>query len=129
MSALRSWLGRPDAAPASRETVDTLIDWLTPDQVITLAGLHGAPPGVANAVVQLLPFGSRTSLEELGLVVPDEQASDQGGRRRVVLTPLAYDVMSVLAARSLADPDGVADWTRRAEIAATFPETGRNEQG
>lgn len=128
MSAVKSWRRRSAEGRASRETVTETIDWLTPDQITTLAGLHGAPREVALAVVQLLPFGSRASFEELGLVRPDDAAAGVGHRRRLVLTELAYDVMSALAARAVADPSSVEDWTRQAEIAAALTEESREGQ-
>ena len=117
MSNRRSWFTRPGTPAVNNNDIAEVIDYLTPDLQATLAGLHDAPPAVATAVVQLLPFGSRAALGELGLAVtcgPDSDAT----RRSVMLTPLACQVMAELAARAVADPGGVDEWTRQAQLAA-----------
>lgn len=117
MSNHKSWFTRPTAPAVQHDDIAEVIDYLTPDLQGTLAGLHDAPPAVATAVVQLLPFGSRAALGELGLAVtcsPDSEAT----HRSVALTPLAYQVMAELSARAVADPGGVEDWTRQAQLAA-----------
>lgn len=93
--------------------------FLTPRLRATLAGLHGAPESVAEATVQLLPFGSRAALEALNppLAVCGRPI-DEFGRRSLSLTPFAYEVMAAAAAAESADPPGSPDWDRRFEAAA-----------
>lgn len=117
MSNRKSRFTRPATPAANNDDIAEVIDYMTPDLQATLAGLHDAPSAVATAVVQLLPFGSRAALGELGLVVTCGSASD-ATRRSVALTPLAYQVMAELAARAVADPGGVDEWTRQAQLAA-----------
>jgi hypothetical protein len=116
MSSPKSWFTRP-AMPAVQHDVAEAIEYLTPDLQATLAGLHDTPPAVATAVVQLLPFGSRAALGELGLAMACGTDSD-AGRRSITLTPFAYQVMAELSARAVADPGGVDEWTRQAQLAA-----------
>jgi len=117
MSNRKPWFSRPATPAAADDDIAEIIDYLTPDLQITLAGLHDAPPAVATAVVQLLPFGSRAALGELGLAVTCGPESD-ATRRSVALTPLACRVMAELAARAVADQSGVDEWTRQAQLAA-----------
>ena len=112
-----SWFTRPATSAVTSDDIAEVIDYLTPDLQTTLAGLHDCPPAVATAVVQLLPFGSRAALGELGLAVTCASDSD-ATRRSVTLTPLAYQVMTELAARAVADPGGVDEWTRQAQLTA-----------
>jgi hypothetical protein len=118
MSNRKAWFSRQAPPTVTENDISEVIDYLTPDLQATLAGLHNAPPAVATAVVQLLSFGSRAALGELGLVVTCGSASD-ATRRSVALTPLGYQVMAELAARIVADPGGVEEWTRQAQLAAT----------
>ena len=107
-------LGSDDALSAS----DALA-FLHPDLCATLANLHGAPRSVAEATVQLLPFGSRAALETLNppLAIAG-RAVDEEGHRPLTLTPFAYEVMAAAAAVAEADPVAVEDWTQRAKAAA-----------
>jgi hypothetical protein len=117
MDAIRAWFHRPEPSSGRRaEAVDIVAHWLTPDLVLTLGSLHEAPPAVADAVVQLLPFGSRAALEELGLALPGTDGADRG-RRPVTLAPLAYEVMAVASAR-IEPPAEADEWTRLAQRAA-----------
>ena len=120
MSTSKLWLRRPEVPAVAQDAIQGVLDWLTPDQVATLGGLHEAPESVASSVVQLLPFGTRASWEELGLLnmTGSPAGTAAGHRQPVELTPLAYSVMAVLARRAVANPDGVEDWTRQAELAA-----------
>ena len=117
MSNAKSWFTRSAMPAVGNDDIAEVIDYLTPDLQATLAGLHDAPPAVATAVVQLLPFGSRAALGELGLVVTCGSDADST-RRSMTLTPLGYQVMAELAARAVADPGGVDEWTRKAQLAA-----------
>lgn len=107
-------------AGRTSRTAAEVLQFLTPDLRATLASLHGAPRSVAEATMQLLPFGSRAALETvdppiasaLGRIVGEE------GHRPLTLTPFAYEVMAAAAAAANADPDGVDEWARRAGQAA-----------
>jgi len=101
--------------------INGVYSFLTPDLCTTLASLHGAPRSVAEATVQLLPFGSRAALESTDppLAVAAGGGSRDGEHRRLELTPLAYQVMAYAAAAADADPAGVDEWTHRAQIAAS----------
>jgi hypothetical protein len=87
-----------DAAPATGcfKPRQELIAGLSPRAVSVLAGLHGVPKSVAEATMQLLPFGSRAGLEAKGLVVREKD--DQGGEF-LRLTPNAYKAMGQAAAQ------------------------------
>src|SRR4051794_23766015 len=104
--------GGQERVPAQ---VAEILAWLTPDLKTTLASLDGAPPGVATAVVQLLPFALRAVLVERELAKPP---GDGAVCAVAELTPLAYHVMSAAALEASANPGAVADWLRRAEEAA-----------
>lgn len=110
-----------DEAPtgsAGRSAVEVL-QYLTNDLRATLASLHGAPRSVAEATMQLLPFGSRAALEtvEPPIAVAASRAVGDDVHRPLTLTPFAYEVMAAAAAAEEADPDGVDEWARRAERA------------
>ncbi len=113
-TSLTAWLRRPLALPAPRPSMSAneALDWLTPDLLTTLGNLDGAPPPVAQAVAQLLPFGSRVALEDLGVIVRGD-CVDQHGRCRLEFTPFGYQVVAAAGARAEADPGGVADWVER----------------
>jgi hypothetical protein len=98
----------------------TLVDCLTPDVVTSLVNLHHVPDDVTNAVVQLLPIGTRFALIGAELAEP---ADIVAGRQKIRLTPLAYEVMEYLATHE--DPDSnFEDWTRAEEehVSAHFAE-------
>lgn len=103
-----------DERPAAR-----VLPFLTPDLRATLASLHRAPRSVAEATIQLLPFGSRTALEtvEPPLAVAAGRPVGDEGHRPLTLTAFAYEVMAAAAAAADADPAGVDEWARRAERA------------
>jgi hypothetical protein len=128
MDAIRAWFHRPEPSSGRRaEAVDIVAHWLTPDLVLTLGSLHEAPPAVADAVVQLLPFGSRAALEELGLALPGTDGADRG-RRPVTLAPLAYEVMAVASARIEPGPAEADEWTRLAQRAAHPGQASNGQQ-
>jgi hypothetical protein len=99
---------------------DVALTFLHPDLCAILASLHGAPRSVAEATIQLLPFGSRAALEATDppLAVASPTWEEGSDHRPLALTPFAYEVMAVAAAAADADPAGVEDWTRRAQAAA-----------
>ncbi len=108
-----------ESAPAGggrRRTAAEVLPFLHEDLSATLASLHGAPASIAQATIQLLPFGSRAALETLGLATP-AHAVDADGHRTLTLTSLAYEVMAEVAAVDEADPAGVSYWAHRAELA------------
>ena len=70
-----------------------LLEYLPARLIVILAGLHGASTRVAEATVQLLPFGSRAALEAADMAV----GRDVKGVRVLTLTPLAYEVMAEAA--------------------------------
>jgi hypothetical protein len=108
-----------DAMTADRPAGEVL-RYLTPDLRETLANLHGAPRSVAEATVQLLPFGSRAALEAVEPPLAVAGGDPGGGERHrpLTLTPFAYEVIAAAAAAADADPAGVDEWTLRAERAA-----------
>jgi len=63
-SRIRPQRGDNVARGLKRSATDVLA-YLHPDLCATFASLHGAPRSVAEATVQLLPFGSRAALETL----------------------------------------------------------------
>jgi hypothetical protein len=96
---------------------DKILEWFTPDLVDVLASLDEAPVALANAVVQLLPFGSRAALEDHGLATR-EAAPRGGGSPSLLLTPLGFQVMAAAAARAADETQ--AAYVRRAERAAAM---------
>jgi hypothetical protein len=106
-------------ARGPERSVTDVLAFLHPDLCGTLAGLHGAPRSVAEATVQLLPFGSRAALETLNppLAIAGECLDDEG-HRALTLTPFAYEVMAAAAAAAEADPQAVDEWSERARLAA-----------
>ena len=93
-----------------------VLESLPPRLVKILATLDGAPQAVAEATVQLLPFGSRAGLETTGCAVPGEFLDDLG-HRSLRLTPLAYEVMAAAAARVEGNRDVMREWEARAQRA------------
>ncbi|GAA4705960.1 hypothetical protein GCM10023215_52540 [Pseudonocardia yuanmonensis] len=91
--------------------------YLTPDLLTVLASLHGVSRSIAEASIQLLPFGSRSALEALDLAKAGP-AIDAEGHRSLLLTEFAYEVMA--AAKELADdcPAAASDWTAEADEVA-----------
>lgn len=97
MTAAR-WLGRSlrrDRVAGDSETPVEKLGYLPPEAQDALASLHGAPASVCQAVVQLLPLGSRIALEQSGLA---RERDVPGDHYRLVLTPMAYEVMEAAAA-------------------------------
>lgn len=97
-----------------------VLEYLSPQLVRILGGLDGAPESVAQATVQLLPFGSRAALEALGLAVAGDEIDDTT-HRYLKLTPLAFLVMAE-AAHRLDAPDALdEDLDQRAARALGLP--------
>jgi len=117
-SVIRPQRGDIGARGNWRPPTDVLA-FLHPDLCATLASLHGAPRSVAEATVQLLPFGSRAALETLNppLAIAGECIDDEG-HRAITLTPFAYEVMAAAAAVAEADPQAIDEWSDRARLAA-----------
>jgi hypothetical protein len=107
--------------PADRMPAE-ILEYLTPRLRAVLANLDGAPEAVCQAAVQLLPFGSRASLEATGLAVAGEDV-DGHGHRSLLLTPKAFAVMAEAAAQVHAAPPRVSaeEWDRRAARALAGP--------
>src|SRR5690349_9257250 len=110
---------REVADRGSVRSAEGVLDFLHADLRTTLASLYGAPKSVAEATVQLLPFGSRAALETLNppLAVYGEPIDDEG-HRALMLTPFAYEVMAAAAAAAESDPEAVENWGERAKVAA-----------
>jgi hypothetical protein len=116
----RTGLRRREAADQGpKRSATAVLEFLHPELCATLASLHGAPRSVAEATIQLLPFGSRAALETLNppLAVAGAPIDDEG-HRALALTPFAYEVMAAAAAADEADPQKVQEWGERAREAA-----------
>jgi hypothetical protein len=88
---------RDDLDGLSTMSASEAAQFLTPDLRLFLADLDGAPPSIAQAAVQLLPFGSRSALLAIGLVTADGRtgtAAEPG----LQLTDLAFEVIAEAAA-------------------------------
>jgi hypothetical protein len=111
---------REVAAQGPKRSATEVLEFLHPELCATLASLHGAPRSVAEATVQLLPFGSRAALETLNppLAIAGEPIDDEG-HRALALMPFAYDVMAAAAAVAESDPQTVHEWSERAQRAAS----------
>ncbi len=95
------------------EDPQAVLSWLTPDLLATWAALHEAPPAIAQAVAQLLPFGSRAGLEELGLIACKGSANE-AGHYRLRITPFGYAVMKAAAENSEQGLDKrLSEWEER----------------
>ena len=108
---------RPDGH-GGRAAAD-VIRFLTPDLVDFLVDLRGAPASIAQAAIQLLPFGSRSALLATGLATCPDRGEEASGAGRLQLTPLAYEVMAEAAGR--ADQDEIHLLAARARAAAGLP--------
>jgi hypothetical protein len=109
---------RHDPSPLAPSPVgppEEVLRWLTPSLLGVLASLHGAPRDLAEASIQLLPFGSRAALEDRGLAVPVGDEAD--GFRALRLTDFAFDVMAAAAAAAESSPASVDELEDRADAA------------
>jgi hypothetical protein len=101
----RSGGGRGSWRPTTGRTAAEVLTYLPDELIATLASLDTAPRSLAEAAVQLLPFGSRAAMEEMNppLAVA---ATDVGseGFKPLTLTDFAFDVMAEAAASLEANP-------------------------
>jgi hypothetical protein len=84
-------------SPSTKAAVEAA-QFLTPDLRHFLADLDGAPPSIAQAAVQLLPFGSRSALVAIGLATADGSGNGPEGETGLRLTDLALEVIAQAAA-------------------------------
>ena len=106
---------RPGQTSAGLSAAEVL-EYLPADLIAILASLHGAPKSLAQATIQLLPFGSRAALEEMqpALASADGPASSDGFRR-LTLTDFAFAVIAEASAAQDADPQALAEESKRAD--------------
>ena len=104
----------PDQVVLGGGSDEDLLAGLNDRLIRVLAGLHGAPCAVAEATVQLLPFGSRAGLEAAELATLEQ---DENGQDFLRLEPAAYAAMAQAAARADGTADAVIEWERRLERA------------
>ena len=71
---------------------------LTPDLVETLCLLEDAPPGVAEATIALLPYGSRSNLAAHGIV--GRISADRGAATAIEITEYGWSVIAACAQRA-----------------------------
>jgi hypothetical protein len=122
MKTMRSWMRRvPEQAaevvPEHGLTPEVAVTYLDDELATTLGNLDGAPAGIADSVMQLLPLGSRASVLQLGIVeeIPVGADDDTYGLR---VTSYGYQVILAAARHNDADPSAVRDWTEQATLAA-----------
>lgn len=119
---------RPDASGDRRCSAAEVLKYLPPDLLAVLASLHGVPRSLANATIQLLPFGSRTALECMDPSLADPgPATSSDGHRSLILTDFAFDVIAEAHAAAEANPKAVSDWTARADEVARMVATPRSK--
>ena len=70
---------------------------LTPEQVETLSLLDDVPPGVAEATIALMPFGSRVNLAAYGIIAA--VSADSGAATDIEITPYGAAVIAACAER------------------------------
>jgi hypothetical protein len=96
---------------------------LTPELIETLCLLHDAPPGVAEATIALLPYGSRSNLAAHGIIGGIPARKDAAAAIRV--TEYGRQVFAACArhAGDCGDTDehpSVGAPTQRAELVAAW---------
>lgn len=117
------------AVAGEQRTAVDVLPFLPPDLVGVLASLHGTPRLLAEATIQLLPFGSRAALEEMKPpLATTGPMIDAEGHRSLQLTDFAYEVMAEAAAAAEANPQAVNAWAERAHAVARLV-TSRREPG
>ncbi len=92
---------------------------LTPELVDTLRLLDDAPPGVAEATIALLPYGSRSNLAAYGVIgaVPDRKDAAAA----ISITPYGREVIAACARHF----DGCGDTNEHRRVE---PTESRREQ-
>jgi hypothetical protein len=82
---------------------------LSPDLVLVLGALKGAPPGMAEATIGLLPYGSRVNLVGHGLIEPMHGGAQDGVE--ITITECGWETIHACAGahRSQAEPRARVD--------------------
>lgn len=122
MRSLHEWLSGKrasdaDVASPSGLSPARVIDFLDDELLTTLGNLDGAPAGLADCVVQLLPLGSRTSLIELG-VLERTPANGDDDLYTLKVTPFGFEVIKAVAEHNSIESADVQHWTEQATLAA-----------
>jgi len=112
-----------DCVPCGEVADADLLRGLNPRLLRVLAGLHGVPNSIAEATIQLLPFGSRAALEAEELAVLER---GEDGEEFLRLTPRAYAAMAAAAATDDGTAEEVAEWEQRLERAHLANTTRRS---
>jgi hypothetical protein len=85
--------------PSGVKCAAAAVEYLTPELLEFLADLHGSPDSLAQAAVQLLPFGSRSALLATGVVSSSGGGgSGRAGEEGLRLTPLGFEVIALAGA-------------------------------
>lgn len=87
-----------DNEPSGVKCAAAAVEYLTPELLEFLADLHGSPASLAQAAVQLLPFGSRSALLATGVVTSSGGGSGRAGEEGLRLTPLGFEVIALAGA-------------------------------
>lgn len=111
---------RPVAEADLTARADEVLGWLVPETEALLASLHGAAPGVAQAVIQFIPFGSRAALLDQGVL------KSVTGSEIIALTPLGFAVIAAAHASREGRPRRVVS---EEPGAAAGDGTGREGRG
>ncbi|WIM98597.1 hypothetical protein ACTOB_002201 [Actinoplanes oblitus] len=109
--ATSTMIEQPDSTSQPMTAAEAL-EFLTPDLQEFLVDLHGSPESIAQAAVQLLPFGSRAALQATGLVTADGARCGTDTDTSLRLTELAFEAMAVAADR--AETEELDELTARA---------------
>ena len=96
LHAMRERIIPRKTSPAPLDLGAFTAEWLTPNLRSTLASLYGTPDEVIDAVIQLLPLGSRTALTKTEPALALE-ISRRKGWRQLKLTPFGQLVIQYLA--------------------------------
>jgi hypothetical protein len=89
---------RVNTDPPGVNSAVEAVEYLTPDLLEFLADLHGCPAYVAQAAVQLLPFGSRSALLATGLVTPEGSDDTPAEKQGLRLTARGLEVIALVGA-------------------------------